>query len=51
MRGGDVLRPLRELVDVAEDQGQLFWSLKLGGVKKVVVVVVVVDGWWLMVDV
>ncbi len=36
MRGGDVLRPLRELVDVAEDQGQLFWSLKLGADKKVV---------------
>ena len=32
MRGGDVLRPLRELVDVAEDQGQLFWSLNVTAV-------------------
>ena len=32
MRGGEVFRQLRELVEVAEDNGQLFWSLNVSAV-------------------
>ena len=32
MRGGEVFRQLRELVEVAEDNGQLFWALNASAV-------------------
>ncbi|CAK9090074.1 Potassium voltage-gated channel subfamily B member 2 (Voltage-gated potassium channel subunit Kv2.2) [Durusdinium trenchii] len=32
MRGGELFRQLRDLVDVAEDHGQLFWSLNVTAV-------------------